>query len=382
MRFLFLSTLVLQTAVALTALASGQTQDRQLALENGGTLDYVLQLPEDFDEAKAYPVLLALPPGKQNRAMVDAGLNLYWAEQGLARSWVVVSPVAPGPSFYSGSEVHLPALLDEVAKQVQVAGGRVHVAGPSNGGRSAFRFALGHPDRTASLLVLPGFPPTAEDEKRLINLLEMPVEFLVGGDDEAWVVASQRAHDALKQLGHQQLKLRIFPGEGHSPKSVTSHMVFDSLDAAHELLMRAEKSRSEVADVLDAFHLAAAQADGEAYFSHFAPGAVFLGTDPQERWTIPEFRAFAAPYFGEGRGWTYIPTARHITLGPGGNSAWFDEALDNKSYGETRGTGVLRRLAGTWRIAQYSLSIPVPNELAADLVQRIRGSQPAKEGGK
>ncbi len=57
-----------------------------------------------------------------------------------------------------------------------------------------------------------------------------------------------------------------------------------------------------------------------------------------------------------------------------GTTAWFDERLFNETYGETRGTGVLVLRDGSWRIAQYNLTIPVPNELASDLVGRIRAS--------
>ena len=120
------------------------------------------------------------------------------------------------------------------------------------------------------------------------------------------------------------------------------------------------------------FHEAAAQADGERYFAHFAPGAIYIGTDPGERWALPEFRAFAAPYFAKGKGWTYVGRSRNVDLGPGGQTAWFDELLDNESYGLTRGTGVFVRGASAWRLAQYHLTIPLPNDLAKDVVNQIR----------
>lgn len=124
--------------------------------------------------------------------------------------------------------------------------------------------------------------------------------------------------------------------------------------------------------VLDRFHEAASRADGETYFGLFAPEGVFLGTDATERWTVEQFRAYAKPYFDRGLGWTYIPVERHVTIADDGMVAWFDERLDNEGLGETRGSGVLVRRAGDWRIAQYNLTIPVPNELAGEVVARIR----------
>jgi ketosteroid isomerase-like protein len=128
-----------------------------------------------------------------------------------------------------------------------------------------------------------------------------------------------------------------------------------------------------VAAVLDAFHDAAARADEEAYFALLAESAVFLGTDAGERWPKEAFLAFARPHFAAGRGWRFVPRDRHVALSADGRVAWFDELLDSESYGECRGTGVLERIAERWRIQQYHLTIPVPNELAREVVARIRG---------
>ena len=131
-------------------------------------------------------------------------------------------------------------------------------------------------------------------------------------------------------------------------------------------------SETTVANVLDAFHAAASRADEEAYFALLAPDAVFLGTDGTERWDKATFRAFSHPYFAQGKGWTYKPRDRHVTLSRDGRVAWFDELLDNESYGECRGSGVLEKTDGGWRIVQYNLSVPMPNGIAKDLVARIR----------
>ena len=131
-------------------------------------------------------------------------------------------------------------------------------------------------------------------------------------------------------------------------------------------------SQAEISAVLDAFHGAASRADGPAYFGLFAPGGVFIGTDVSERWSVAEFRAYAEPIFSKGRGWTYRPRSRSVVLGPDGRTAWFDEVLDSESYGTSRGTGVLVRRPEGWRIAQYALTFPIPNELAKEFTSRIR----------
>jgi len=131
-------------------------------------------------------------------------------------------------------------------------------------------------------------------------------------------------------------------------------------------------ARAEVAAVLDGLHRAAAEADFDAYFGLYAREAVFLGTDATERWTRAEFEAYARPHFEAGRGWSYEPVERHVRVAGSGETAWFDERLMNESLGETRGSGVLVREDDVWKVAQYNLTIPVPNEIAAEVVARIR----------
>jgi ketosteroid isomerase-like protein len=129
---------------------------------------------------------------------------------------------------------------------------------------------------------------------------------------------------------------------------------------------------------VDAWHHAAATADEAAYFGAMSPDFVFLGTDASERWDFASFRTFAHPYFAKGKAWTFTPHDRHVILAPAGDVAWFDEKLDSATYGDCRGTGVLRKVGGEWKMAHYNLTIPIPNDLATSIVQTIRAAQPAK----
>ena len=131
-----------------------------------------------------------------------------------------------------------------------------------------------------------------------------------------------------------------------------------------------EVERAAIELLLNDWHQAASVADGARYFGHMAEDAIFLGTDASERWTLAAFRTFCEPYFAKGAGWTYTPRERHVFVE--GTVAWFDEKLWNDKYGECRGTGALKKLAGEWKLEHYSLTLLVPNERAADVVQAIR----------
>jgi hypothetical protein len=115
-----------------------------------------------------------------------------------------------------------------------------------------------------------------------------------------------------------------------------------------------------VARELDDFHDAAARADEERYFGHFAPGGVFLGTDARERWDVASFRAYAHPYFARGKAWSFRGVRRRVASR--GDVAWFEEDLETQNLGPARGSGVMVRSGRHWLIEQYVLSVVVPND--------------------
>lgn len=143
-----------------------------------------------------------------------------------------------------------------------------------------------------------------------------------------------------------------------------------------------DPAEAEVAAVLDALNAASTAADGAAYFALFTPDARFIGTDATEHWSLSEFRAYSEPVFARGRGWSYPATDRTITIAPIECRcvAWFEEKLTNASYGETRGSGVLRLTDDGWKIEQYVLSFAVPNDQSRAVVDIIRqGAAPAAD---
>jgi hypothetical protein len=151
-------------------------------------------------------------------------------------------------------------------------------------------------------------------------------------------------------------------------------LVFGLLIALAASPALAGPDEDRIAAVLDQLHAAAARADGQAYFALYTPDATYLGTDAAERWTLAEFKGYAMPYFSKGQGWVYVPRERHITIAPIDCRcvAWFDELLDSKSYGTSRGTGTLVLTADGWKVSQYALTFPIPNDLAHDMTDTIK----------
>lgn len=139
------------------------------------------------------------------------------------------------------------------------------------------------------------------------------------------------------------------------------------ISSATVVCMPAQTQAAGVDAVLNDLHDAAAKGDFNRYFSHFTDDAVFLGTDASERWTTSEFRAYAKPRFEKG-GWAYTPVKRNVFFSKDGQVAWFDETVASKKYGNMRGTGVLVKSGVTWKLAQYNLLKPIPNDLFEKIV--------------
>ena len=136
---------------------------------------------------------------------------------------------------------------------------------------------------------------------------------------------------------------------------------------------RADLSNGSIETMLREFHHRAAVADFDGYFDLFHPSGVFLGTDATERWSVAEFKDFARPHFQREPAWVFTPKEQQVTIASSGEFAWFEEVLESESYGECRGTGVVVRVDDGWKIGQYNLTVPIPNDLLREFVERIRG---------
>lgn len=128
---------------------------------------------------------------------------------------------------------------------------------------------------------------------------------------------------------------------------------------------------TELQALLDQWHQDAANANLESYIGAMSDSGVFIGTDATERWTTSEFYAFCKPHFDAGKTWEFHPVQRFVCISEDGNSAWFDELLDTQ-LGLCRGSGVLQKHDGSWKIEQYVLSPTIPNDRIKGVVSEKR----------
>ena len=120
---------------------------------------------------------------------------------------------------------------------------------------------------------------------------------------------------------------------------------------------------------IDDWHLAATNADYDAYFGAMDDSFIFLGTALGERWNKEEFSRFSKPYFDKGRAWDFKASNRIWMYSVDGKMAWFDEDLDTWMRG-CRGSGILvKKDDGAWKLVYYNLTVLIENEKIQEFIQ-------------
>ncbi|MDT0538996.1 MULTISPECIES: nuclear transport factor 2 family protein [Croceitalea] len=132
--------------------------------------------------------------------------------------------------------------------------------------------------------------------------------------------------------------------------------------------MGQKSEKIKVNEVIDAWHKAASEANFDAYFGLMTKNGAFIGTDATENWQTQEFKDFSKPYFDKGSAWSFTSLERNVYLNENASFAWFDELLDTQMK-LCRGSGVLEKVDGNWKIAHYVLSIAVPNKNVKELIE-------------
>ena len=129
--------------------------------------------------------------------------------------------------------------------------------------------------------------------------------------------------------------------------------------------------KKQIAAMLDSFNVAAARSDYQHYFSFYTRDAVFAGTDATENWNKDAFMIWAKPHFDKKKTWDFTAVQRNIYFGRHPDIAWFDELLKT-GMKICRGSGVVVKENGEWKVQQYILSMTVPNE-KMDEVLKLKG---------
>src|SRR5215510_13823075 len=186
----------------------------------GMTLHYKVALPKTYDPAIAYPAILAFPPGSQNMDMVLTTLVQNWLPEADQRGYIVVVPAAPaGQQFVGNGAKVFPEFIEQLLREYKIRDNKFHVAGMSNGGRSAFHIAAMYPQYFLSVTGLPGYLPDPTPE-RVAALAKMCLYMHVGEfDSDSWLDQMEKQSADFRVKGYS-VTFTIEKNEGHVMRSL------------------------------------------------------------------------------------------------------------------------------------------------------------------
>jgi hypothetical protein len=112
---------------------------------------------------------------------------------------------------------------------------------------------------------------------------------------------------------------------------------------------------------VDAWHLAAAEADETTFFGSMSADGIYLGTDASERWLRDTFHVWAQFAFDRESAWAFKAYDRQLYFTDNNKYVWWEEMLETW-MGPCRGSGVAHYENGQWKIKHYNLAVTIAND--------------------
>lgn len=191
---------------------SGQQTAAQLDVHVPVKMDYLLYLPQDYEQQESWPLLLFLH-GAGERGEDLERVKRHGPPKLVAAGkqfpFIVVSPQCPPDRWWQPFE--LMALLDAVQAQHKVDADRIYVTGLSMGGFGTWQLAAYAPQRFAAIAPICG----GGERYWAPQLAALPAWVFHGAKDLGVPVErSQQMVDALQAVGGAP-RLTIYPEAGH-----------------------------------------------------------------------------------------------------------------------------------------------------------------------
>lgn len=198
----------------------------------GLKVSYKVVLPSGYDPARAYPAVLVFTGGPQAMRGVEGTIEADWRKEAERRGYIIVSPASPdGSLFFQGADRIFPAFLDQIQKDYKIQG-KLHVAGHSNGGISAFHVAAKHPQYFSTVIGYPGLLD-GPDVAWMQVLKPMCLFMHVGDQDAGWMAEMQRQTEELKKKGFKA-RITVEKNQVHRLKAAEidlSNRLFEEIES-------------------------------------------------------------------------------------------------------------------------------------------------------
>jgi predicted peptidase len=148
--------------------------------ESGESVDYLLYLPENYDPAMTWPLIVFLHGGVGTREnimtiFVDSLPELAGPESELP--FIVVSPLLP-EGFWPSYLDRVEELIEHLLVSLPVDARRMYLTGFSSCSYGAWRYAMSYPDRFTAVAPVsagPSLLPTDPVSEGICQLRELPI---------------------------------------------------------------------------------------------------------------------------------------------------------------------------------------------------------------
>ena len=226
-------TVAAATILLLTVAARSTTAE---VLEKTGTfaglrVTYKVVLPNGYEPSKTYPLVLVFTGGPQTLQIATSTVEADWRAEAERRGYIVVAPASPnGELFFEGADRIFPAFLDQMLRDYHV--GKVHVAGHSNGGLSAFHIAARYPKYFATVTGYPGLLD-GPDAAHANTIKDKCLFMHVGDRDSGWMPAMQEQAKDLSSRGFR-IRISVEKNQVHRLKASEidlSRRLFDEIES-------------------------------------------------------------------------------------------------------------------------------------------------------
>lgn len=218
------------------AMASGPVRAEILSQSGrfaGTEVEYKVLLPPGYDAAKTYPVVLVFTGGAQGIEAAENTLKVDWQGEADKRGYIVVSPAAPdGALFFQEGDRVFPAFLDMIRKTWKIQG-KIHIAGHSNGGLSAFHIAAKYPAYFSTVTGYPGLYQDNPEADYPAGLKGLCLFMHAGDMDPEWRDAMASEAKQMSAAGFR-IRFTVEPNSTHrlkAPELGLSKRLFDEIES-------------------------------------------------------------------------------------------------------------------------------------------------------
>lgn len=170
----------------------GSTREFKTFNFEGKSVKYAIQLPDNFDSDKTYPVAIGPSEVKAN-----GDQSFYWRGVNDTYGWILVDY-----TIYNaiGRQAEMIALMDHLRSEYKVEGNEFHTICFSANSAGIFDLVMALPDHFHSITGMAGNPGTTKQDK-LSRLKGVKVSFVVGDKDTYWMNAAKDRHQRLQEIG-------------------------------------------------------------------------------------------------------------------------------------------------------------------------------------